>query len=54
MERGEGRKEIWNEGFSKLGKFDVDDKNFDREECVRTSREVEQWERESRENKSLE
>src|SRR5690348_5193255 len=42
VESGEGRKEIWNEGFTKLGRFNLDDKNFEREECVRIRREVEQ------------
>ena len=35
VERGEKRKEVWNEAFSRLGKFDVDDKNFDKESYVR-------------------
>ena len=46
VERGEKRKEVWNEAFRKLGKFDIDEKNFDRQEFLKREQEVERWERE--------
>ena len=47
-ERGEKRKEVWNEAFSKLGEVDEDDRNFDRKEYFKIKEKVE-WEREMRE-----
>ena len=44
MERGEKRKEVWNEAFCKLGKFDAEDKNFDKKAYVEIKQEVEKWE----------
>jgi hypothetical protein len=35
VERDEKRKEVWNEAFSKLGKFDLEDKNFDKKEYIK-------------------
>ena len=46
IERGEKRKEVWNEGFSRLGRFDLDDKNYDKSAYVNFKQQVEQWERE--------
>ena len=37
---------MWNEAFRKLGKFDIDEKNFDRQEFLKREQEVERWERE--------
>ena len=39
---------MWNEAFRKLGKFDIDEKNFDKEEYIKMKQEVERWEREKR------
>jgi len=39
---------VWNEAFSKLGKFDLEDKNFDRQIYMKIKQEVEEWEREKR------
>ena len=44
VERGEKRKEVWNEAFSKLGKFDKEDSNFDKRACEKIIQEVERWE----------
>ena len=44
--RGEKRKELWNEAFSRLGKFILDDENFDKQEYIKIKQEVEKWERE--------
>jgi len=46
VERGEKRKEVWNEAFSKLGKFDLEDKNFDKQAYISMKQQVEKWERE--------
>ena len=40
VERGEKRKEVWNEAFSKLGKFNLEDKNFDKKAYNRIRQEV--------------
>ena len=48
VERDEKRKEVWNEAFSKLGKFDLEDKNFDKEEYIKIREKVEQWESENK------
>ena len=53
MENGEKRKEVWNEAFNKLGKFDEKDKNFDWQECKKIKKQVAKWEREeSKKNES--
>ena len=44
VESGEARKEVWNEAFSKLGKFDLNDKNFDKEVYLKTKKKVQEWE----------
>ena len=44
VERGEKRKEIWNEAFSKLGRVDVNDRNFDSNEYHKIKDEVREWE----------
>ena len=54
VERGERRKEVWNEGFSRLGKFDVEDKNFDPQAYVEIKQKEGKWERESRNREGFE
>lgn len=46
--RGEERKDVWNEAFSKLGKFDLEDKNFDRRAYEERKENVERWEGEEK------
>ena len=54
VERGEKRKEVWNAAFSKLGKFDLEDKNYDKKAFIRIKKKVERWESERKEGKSKE
>jgi len=46
QENRERVKDVWIQAFSKLGKFDEDDKRFDREFYREVKEEVEKWERE--------
>ena len=43
-----GRKEVWNEAFSRLGKLDLDDKIFERQEYIDLKQKEAKWEEESR------
>jgi hypothetical protein len=54
VERDEKRKEVWNEAFSKLGKFDLEDKNFDKKEYIKIKKKIEQWESENKQNLGVE
>jgi hypothetical protein len=53
-ERGEKRKEVWNEAFSKLGKFNLEDKNFDKRAYLKTKEQVEKWEKKAEERAKIE
>ena len=51
VERGEKRKEVWNEAFCKLGKFEANDKDFDIESWKEIVSSVVNWEEKVNKNR---
>eukprot|EP00456_Euglypha_rotunda_P005867 TRINITY_DN1099_c0_g1_i2.p1 TRINITY_DN1099_c0_g1~~TRINITY_DN1099_c0_g1_i2.p1 ORF type:complete len:293 (-),score=18.34 TRINITY_DN1099_c0_g1_i2:887-1765(-) len=51
VEKGEKRKEVWNEAFSRLGKFDIDDKDFDKDFYWKVKKMEGKWLNESSDSK---